>query len=106
MIEVQNILVEHEGVLHTLSLCRHCDIPILFLATHAVVPLLACRRRRDVACPNDEVAEPLALESLECVALDHRPEDGEDLGFGDRFWKACGVTLHAELEERDGCSPL
>ena len=86
MIEVQNILVEHEGVLHTLSLCRHCDIPILFLATHAVVPLLAGSGRCNITCANNEVTEVLAFVSLERVTLDHRLQDREDLRLCYSFW--------------------
>ena len=93
MIEVQNILVEHEGVLHTLSLCRHCDIPILFLATHAVVPRLALGRGCDISCPDHEVAEVLALVSLEREALDHGAEDRKNLWLSDGFCTVLSVTM-------------
>jgi hypothetical protein len=56
------------------------------LSTHLIVPSLALRRWRNVSSANNEVTEVLTLESLKCVALDHRLENGKDLRFCDRFY--------------------
>ena len=53
---------------------------MLALAAHTVVPSHARHRGGDVPSANDEVTEVLALEALQSVALDHGPEDAEDLG--------------------------
>ena len=63
------------------------NFAVLALATHSVIPLYAGRRWRDVARADDEVAEVLAVETLEGVPLDHGLQDRKDLRLRHGFWR-------------------
>ena len=62
--------------------CGHLcdDLAVLALAACLVPPRHARLRGRDVSRADHEVTKVFAFVAFERVALDHGPEDAEDLG--------------------------
>jgi hypothetical protein len=74
----------NQKFLHVNKLCSDAVFPF---TTHPLVPQSTLQGGRNVACSDGPVTEVFTFVTLQCVALNHRLENIEDLRLRYGFWK-------------------